>query len=175
MDRLRKTFALLCIAALPAVAAPLLQSSPDLCFTAGSVTYRLTSDVPAADFRVAIDNAAARPDLRVRLVDRVETADFALTDDAGSTSGRACHAAGAVKTVATVPAGAPADITIAVARQNVTDAKTDNTSDAKLDGAGADFALFVHSARVGHFDAAALFALIRRETARNGGRIAANR
>jgi hypothetical protein len=144
---LRKTFALLCIAALPAAAGSFLKSSPELCFTAGSVTYRLSSDARSPDYRVAVDNNAAHPDLRVRLVDRVETADFALTDDAGATTGSACRTAGTVKTIRVVAAGMPADLTIAVSRPHQADE--------------ADFALFVHSARVSHFDAAALFALVR--------------
>jgi hypothetical protein len=147
MDRLRKTVALLCIAAIPALAAPLLNSSPDLCFTAGSVTYRLSSDARSPDYRVAIDNDALHPDLRVRLVDRVETADFALTDDAGAMTGNACNAAGTVKTIRVVAAGTPSDLIIAVSRPPRSD--------------DADFALYVHSARVSHFDAAALFALVR--------------
>jgi hypothetical protein len=150
MDRLRKTFALLCVVAFPAVAAPFLTASPDLCFTAGSVTYRLSSDTRSSDYRVAIDNDAAHPDLRVRLVDRVETADFALTDDAGAMTGGACKAAGTVKTIRIVAAGMPSDLTIAVSRPPLSD--------------DADFALYVHSARVSHFDAAALFALVRLPT-----------
>ncbi len=149
---MRKIFALLLVAAIPAAAAPFLTASPDLCFTAGSVTYRLSSDARSPDYRIAIDNNAPYPDLRVRLVDRVETADFALTDDAGAMTGNACQAAGAIKTIRIVPAGTPSDITIAVARQ-----QTDP----------ADFALYVHSARVSHFDAAALFALVRQAPGRD--------
>ena len=79
-------------------------------------------------------------------MDRVETADFALTDDAGAMTGNACKAAGTLKTIRIVAAGTPADLTIAVAREQA---------------APGDFALYVHSARVSHFDAAALFALVR--------------
>jgi hypothetical protein len=155
---MRKTFALLCVAALPAVAAPLLKSSPDLCFTAGSVTYRLSSDARSPDYRVAIDNDAAHPDLRVRLVDRVETADFALTDDAGAMTGSACKAAGTIKTIQVVAAGSPSDLTIAVSRQS--------------QAADADLALYVHSARVSHYDAAALFALVRQPAGGRAGHLA---
>jgi hypothetical protein len=148
MLRYRKPLFLLLIAAALGGAAHWTTpaAAPDLCFTAGTVTYRLSSHAAATDYRVTIDNAAAQPDFRVRLVDRVEAADFALTDDAGSVAGNACQAAGTVKTVRVVPPGQPSDITIAVAR------------DAR--GAG-DFSLYVHSSRVNHFDAAALFALIR--------------
>ena len=150
MDRLRKTFVLLCMAAFPAAAAQFLTASPDLCFTAGSVTYRLSPDASSPDYRIAIDNDAAHPDLRVRLVDRVETADFALTDDAGAMTGSACKTAGTVKTIRIVATGTPSDLTIAISRPPQSD--------------DADFALYVHSARVSHFDAAALFALVRQPT-----------
>jgi hypothetical protein len=161
MDRLRKTVALLCVAAAPAVATPLLKSSPDLCFTAGSVTYRLSPDASSPDYRVAFDNDAAHPDLRVRLVDRVETADFALTDDTGAMTGPACKAAGTVKTIRIVAPGAPADLIIAVSRPHQAD--------------DADFALYVHSARVSHFDAAALFALVRQPARGPAGHVASIR
>jgi hypothetical protein len=162
MDKLRKTLALLCVAAIPAAAAPLLTASPDLCFTAGSVTYRLSPDARSPDYRVAIDNDAPYPDLRVRLVDRVETADFALTDDAGAMTGNACKAAGALKTIRIVPAGTPSDVTIAVSQRQ---------SDPGPD----DFALYVHSARVSHFDAAALFALVQQAPGRTPGHVASIR
>ena len=87
---------------------------------AGSLLHGRVGDLPALasapfpDYRVAIDNQAPYPDLRVRLVDRVEAADFALTDDAGAMVGSGCKAAGPIKTIGIVPAGAPSDLTIAV-------------------------------------------------------------
>jgi len=159
MDNLARTLLALSVGVVAAAAMPLVRPSPDLCFTAGAVTYRLTSDAASADIRVAVDNAAARPDLRIRLVDRVEASDFALTDDAGA--GNACKAGGLIRTVGTVPPGAPADIVIAMSRA----------------GAASDFALYVHSVRIGHHDAAALFAAIRQapDRAPDGGHVAALR
>jgi hypothetical protein len=145
METLRKALVLLLVAGMPAAAPALLTSAPDLCFADGSTTYRLSATVSAPDFRVAIDNTSSRPDLRVRLTDHVAAADFALADDAGALIGDACKTAGRVSTVRVVAASEPADLTIAVAR----------------DGNTADFTLYVHSARVSHFDAAALFGLIR--------------
>lgn len=145
MDKLRKTLVLLCVIGTIAAATPFLMTSPDLCFTAGSVTYRLSPNERFPDYRVAIDNEALYPDMRVRLVDHVEDADFALTDDTGTMAGTGCAAATQVKTIRIVPTGAPADITIAVSRRE----------------ARSDLALYVHSARVSHLDAAALFALVR--------------
>lgn len=156
---MRKTFLLLCIAAIPAAAAPFFSASPDLCFSDGSLTYRLSSSAAAPDYRVAIDNNAADPDLRIALVDRVESADFALTDDAGAMTGNACKAAGPMRTVRIVPPGAPADITIAMATRQ----------------APADVTLYVHSARISHFDAAALFALVRHRLGAGAGHVASIR
>jgi hypothetical protein len=150
MDRVRITVVLFMVAALPAAAAPFFASAPDLCFTSGSTTYQLADRAAAANYRVRIDNGAAHPDLRVSLVDDAETADFSLVDDAAS-DGHACRSAGIRKTVAVVPADQPAEMTISLATA----------------ARGADFTLFVHSARVSQQDAAALFALMRyAETAR---------
>ena len=151
MNTLRNTVVLLGVAGIAAAAAPFLTVSPDLCFTSGSVTYQLSS-APFPDYRVAIDNQAPHPDLRVRLVNRVEAADFALTDDAGAMVGRGCNGAGSIKTIGIVPAGAPSDLTIAVSSQSQV------SSENQVD---PDFTLYVHSARVSHFDAAARFALVR--------------
>ena len=147
MDKLRNSVLLFGVAGIAAAAVPFLTVSPHLCFTAGSVTYQLSASTPFPDYRVAVDNQALYPDLRVRLVDRVEAADFALTDDAGAMVGSGCRAAGPIKTIGIVPAGAPADLTIAVSSQS--------------HGDSPDFTLYVHSARVSHVDAAALFALVR--------------
>ena len=145
MNRLRKTLILLLVVGVPAGARSYFASAPDLCFTAGSVTYQLSSSAETPDYRVLIDNRARRPDLRVKLVDRAEIADFALVDDAGGVAGGACRTAGALKTVKIVSGETSPDVTISVSRE-VDD---------------ADFRLFVHSARVTHQDAAALFALMR--------------
>jgi hypothetical protein len=145
MEKIRKTVILLMVAAIPAAAPVFVVRPPTLCFTDGSVTYRLAPNARFADYAVAIDNRAPHPDLRFGLVDQVATADFALTDDAGEQAGNSCETAGILKTIRIVAAGRPADITISVSR----------------DATAADFTLYVHSARVSHFDAAALFALMR--------------
>lgn len=149
MDKLNKSLILLLIAGIPAAAPPFFAGAPDLCFTAGSVTYRLAANASAADYSVAVDVDALHPDLRVGLVDQATTADFALTDDTGAPAGSACRTAGTLKTVRIVAADQPANIRIGIARN----------------AADADFTLYVYSARVNHFDAAALFALMRHEVA----------
>jgi len=157
MDRLRKTLILLFVAAIPAAAPPLFAPSSSLCFTAGSVTYQLAPNASSPDYRVRIDNGAPHPDLRIALVDRAEIADFALVDDAATVMDNACRSAGQLKTVKVVAANAAADVTIRLSPQ----------------AQDADFTLFVHSARVGHHDAAALFALMRH--AQSTDKLAAHR
>jgi hypothetical protein len=112
----------------------------NLCFTAGAVTYQV-SGAATADYRVKIDDA--RPDLRIALVEGVETADFALVDGVGGFG--ACESAGRLKTVGVVGEGTEADITMSFSREP----------------ADADFKLFVHSAHLRPSDVAALITVIR--------------
>jgi hypothetical protein len=111
-----------------------------LCFTAGAVTYQV-APAAAADFHVKIDDV--RPDLRIALVDGVETADFALVDGVGSFD--TCEPTGRLKTVGIVGEASAADVTMSLSRE---------PSDA-------DFKLFVHSAHLRPSDVAALVAVIR--------------
>jgi hypothetical protein len=146
MDKLHKTLVLLLVAGIPAAAPAFLATTPDLCFAAGSVTYRLSQTAATPDIRIAFDNNVPHPDLRVGLVDDVDTADFALTDDTGMLAGSACKSAGLVRLVRLVEPGTPADLTLSMVRG----------------AGGTDVTLYVHSARVSHFAAAALFAAIHR-------------
>ena len=144
MERLRNTLILLLVAGIPAAAPPFFAAAPRLCFTAGSVTYQLARSAP--DIRVRVD--AAHPDMRIQLVDDVTSADFALVDDVGASDD--CGAAGLVRTVQVVGDREAADLAISLSR-----------------GAGeADLKLYVHSARFGHRDAAALLAAMRHQQER---------
>ena len=107
------------------------------------MTYQLAPNSASPDYRVRVDNGAAHPDLRVALVDRAATADFVLVDDGGN-DGHACASAGLRRTIKLVPDDADLTINVSTAAD------------------GADVKLFVHSARVGHQDAAALFAVMQR-------------
>src|SRR5204863_3682571 len=100
-----------------------------------------------ADYRVRVASSAAHPDLRITLVERVDESDFALVDDAGAPRANPCTSAGLLKTVSLVDAEGKADLTVGFAPE----------------GDEAAFKLFVHSSRFGHHDAAALFAVMRRE------------
>src|SRR5262249_14431115 len=115
MDRFRQSLVLLLVAGIPAAMPLIPATSQDLCITAGPVTYRLSQSTPAPDVRVRIDNAAPRPALRVRLVDRAETADLALVDDADRPAGHSCAVMGDVRTGKIVTG--PSDVTVAVSRE----------------------------------------------------------
>lgn len=145
MERIRKSLVLLVLLGIAATTLPHFGSSQDLCFTTGSVTYQLAPDTSSPDFRVRIDNNTPNPDLRVRLVDRAELADFSLVDDVVSPTRNVCATAGDLRTVKIVNLADIGDVTINVGRESHE----------------ADFTLFVHSTRVTHFDAAALFALVQ--------------
>jgi hypothetical protein len=152
MEHLKKAFILLLVAWIPAAAPPFSATTPaaphHLCFTAGSLTYEVAPEIRTPDFRVRF--AATASDLRVLLVDSVDLADFALVDDVAVS---ACRAAGDVKTIQVVGEQSPADVTVSLSRGG--------TQDANHDDADVDLKLFVHSARFGHRDAAALFAAMR--------------
>jgi hypothetical protein len=156
LDRSHK---LLVVLSLPlflvaATAAPsFFPSRGGLCFSNGSATYRVSPGAAVADYRIKIDNAAERPDLRMQLVDRPETADFVFADEIGAPEGGACRSAVGIKTVKLDSGGAP-DVTVAITTAH----------------AAPDYRIFVHSARHSHQDAAALLAAMwkaarERETA----------
>jgi hypothetical protein len=165
MERLPKTLILLAVpllAGMAAAALPFLNAAPpptvapvtvaaaaDLCFTAGPVTYRVSTGTSAPDYRVRIDSGAADPDLRIQLVDNVESADFALVDGFSGDHGT-CASAGRIRTVALVDDASAADVTLLLSGE---------PSEAALK-------LFVHSDRFGDRDAAALFAAMRHDQAR---------
>jgi hypothetical protein len=144
MDRLHKILVLLLVAAIPAGAPSYFASSNAACFTSGSITYRMVQDATAPDYRVRIDDGTANPSLRLRLADRAENADFVLVDDVPGKSASSCQtAAGAIRTIKIVR-NEPADLTVS------------------LSGEGdAEHTIYVHSARFGHADGAALFAVLQ--------------
>jgi hypothetical protein len=143
MDRIRKTLVLLSVIALPAAAHSTLTAPETLCFASGGATYRISHTAPAPDYRVRIDNATARPDLRMTLVDRPEIADFVLADDYGPAESTACRSSVPVKTVKLDAEAAAPDVTISLT----------------ADGATPDYRIYVHSVRFSHQDTAALLAV----------------
>ena len=145
MDRLRKTLILFAVLAIPAAAHSTFAPQDELCFASGSATYRLTTKASSPDFRIKIDNAAQRPDLRMQLVDRPEIADFVLTDGYYDTApSNACNSPAPVKTVNLDDEARKADVTVSLASGDTF----------------PDFKIYVHSARFSHRDAAAMLAAL---------------
>jgi magnesium chelatase family protein len=85
---------LLLVAGIPAAAPPSTTSAPDLCLTAGAITYQVASGFSAADLRVNIVAPAANAALRIALITDVQSADFAVVDDPGVDDENACTTAG---------------------------------------------------------------------------------
>ncbi len=145
MDRIRKTLVLAAVIGTPVAAHSTLRPAPEpLCFTSGTAVYRVAPASAAADIRVRIDNGATRPDLRIELADRPDTADFVLADDHARGPGGGCRAAAQVRTVKVDSQTSTPDVTVSLGR----------------DLAAADYRIYVHSARYSHQDAAALLAAI---------------
>jgi hypothetical protein len=143
MDRLRKTLILVAVIAVPAAAHSTFAPGDDFCFASGAATYRLAPRSSSPDYRVKIDNAAPRPDLRMRLVDRPELADFVLADDFGAMPGNACRSAVPVKTIKVDSETSTPDVVVSLAPS-----------------IAPDYKIYVHSVRHSHQDVAALLAVL---------------
>jgi hypothetical protein len=147
MTRTRIAALLIVAVAVPAAIASLFSASNDApCLVAGNTGYRM-SDNASANITVRIDNAAAKPDLRVQLTDDAAAADFVLLDD-GIAAG-ACPGGTAIQSVRLDPTAANPDLTVALSR------------------APAAYKIYVRSAGFSQQDGAALFAAIWR----NAGKI----
>jgi hypothetical protein len=117
------------------------------CFIAGAAAYQISGSA-SANTTVRIDNTAANPSLRMQLVDDPAAADFVLVDD--NDSGDACKNATAINSIRVDPAALAADLTVALSQ------------------APADYKIYVRSANFSEQDAAALFAVIWKDSAKTG-------
>jgi len=149
MTRTHFAALLVFVIAVPAAIAVSFSASDDApCFIAGNTGYRM-SDSASANVTVRIDNAAAKPDLRVQLIDDAAAADFVLLDD-GVAAG-ACPGRTAIQSVHLDPTAAKPDLTVALSR------------------APAAYKIYVRSAGFSQQDAAALFAAIWRNAGKTAG------
>ncbi len=129
----------LTVAVPAATASSFFSSNAKPCVVAGASGYQI-SDSAAANFTVRIVSAAAKPSLRMQLVDDAAAADFVLVDDSDTVN--ACTGAAAVQSIRLDPAAPDADLTVVLSRQP------------------ADYKIYVRSANFSEQDAAALFAVI---------------
>jgi hypothetical protein len=142
VNRIAKSLLLVAGIAIPAAAHSAFAPKENPCFASGTATYRIAPSATAPDFRIRIDGKALRPDLRMRLVDRPEIADFVLVDDFSGAKSGACRSSTAIQTVK-LDADTPLpDVTVQL---------------ASGDGP-ADYTIYVHSVRYSQQDAAALLA-----------------
>jgi hypothetical protein len=152
MKRTHIAALLVLVVAIPAAAASSFFSSSDKpCFIAGTTGYRM-SESSSANFTVRIDNTAAKPSLRMQLVDDPAAADFVLVDDSDTVN--ACTGATAIQSIRLDPAASKPNLTVALSRQP------------------AAYKIYVRSASFSQQDAAALFAVIWK-TAGSGHEFAA--
>ena len=146
MMRVRIVSLLALAIAVPAAAAAassFFAASPKPCFVAGTHAYRFAAK-GSANFTVRIDNAAQHPNLRMQLVDDPATADFVMVDDGDSSA--ACRDSGMVKSIRLDAGAAKPDLTVTLSREP------------------APYKLYVRSATYSAQDAAALFAVMHRDT-----------
>ena len=121
------------------------------CFAAGNAAYEVSRGA-SADYTVRIDNTAVSPSLRMQIVDDPAAADFVLVDE--DDAAQVCKEAASIKTIRIDAAAAAPDVTVSMTRS------------------AADYKVFVKSATFTDEDAAALFAVIWRNTRKTGAGLA---
>jgi fructose-specific component phosphotransferase system IIB-like protein len=116
------------------------------CFVSGNAGYQFSAS--NARHIVRIDNTAAKPQLRMQLVDDPAAADFVLVDDSDATM--ACTGVTVVEIINIDAAAQNPDLTVAVSREP------------------ADYKIYLHSDVYTEQDAAALAAVIWQNAGRTG-------
>ena len=127
--------------AVPAGASVVFTPKAKPCFVVGNAAYRV-ADSGGADVTVRIDNKAAQPTMRMQIVDDPAVADFVLIDN--DEEGTACT--GAAETIRLDGHAANPDLTVALSNEP------------------AAHKIYVRSARLSPQDAAALFAVMWRNS-----------
>jgi hypothetical protein len=150
MTRSRLVILLALVVAVPAAAggsffASSFALSPQPCFMADTAAYRLTGSA-SANYTIRVDNDAARPDLRLQLVDDPSLADFVLVDDGDAAD--TCRETNTIRSIRVDAAAAKNDI------------KPDMMVTLSKQAAEGDYKIYVRSANFTEQDAAALFAVI---------------
>jgi hypothetical protein len=128
------------ILAVPAGAGAIFAPKAKPCFISGNAAYRI-ADSGTADVTVRIDNKTAHPTLSMQLIDDPAAADFVLIDDEENS---ACT--GAIETIRLDSQAVKPDLTVALSAE------------------AATYRIYVRSARFSEQDAAALFAVMWRNS-----------
>jgi len=116
-----------------------LLPGPRPCIETGGLSVQIATAPWHADLHVGFTDDPAAATVRVQIVENVETADFAVVDDADSTDANACEANPAMRLVAVAAYPSASQPIIYLSR----------------DG-GADYRIFVRSKTFSARDAAAL-------------------
>jgi hypothetical protein len=116
-----------------------LLPGPRPCIETGGLSVQIATAPWHADLHVGFTDDPAAATVRVQIVENVETADFAVVDDAGSTDANGCEANPGMRLVAVAAYPSASQPIIYLSR----------------DG-GADYRIFVRSKTFSARDAAAL-------------------
>jgi hypothetical protein len=159
--RSRKVLVLLLLAvAVPATAQTFgfsIGAAPAACLAIGDTTYRVAEAGVRADYTVRVDSAALAPDLRIRLAENADEADFVFVDD-GDAPARCPRSSSTTRSVRTDAAAPAADLVVGFATS----------------ATPADYRIFVRSRLLSPETAVALFAAAHVPIALTG-KVAANR
>jgi len=166
---IRSALTLLIAVGLPAWAQTLIRPPPEKCFASSSATYRIgsASDRPGTTVRVASD--LPDPDLTMRVTDSPETADFILVDDPDGGGPGCAGSSLPTRTIRLGDGGLRPDVTVALALAR-SGTRADGDPETVADGeasAGApptDFRIYVRSTAFTVEEAAALFAVMARDS-----------
>jgi hypothetical protein len=117
------------------------------CIAIADAQYRIAAPNEFADVTVRLDRAAAAPDLRVRLTDAIDEADFVLVGE--ENPGTGCDSGASPTKTVRIAAGATApDLTVGLVGAS----------------APADYRIYVRASSVAPEAAAALYAAARIST-----------
>jgi hypothetical protein len=127
---------------------------PAPCLPIGNTAYRLVASDKSADYTVRMDSAAASPDIRVRLSDTPDEADFVLVDDGEAAPGCSSQPQSAIRTVRIDAVPAPDDFVVSLAAAP----------------APADYRIYLRTREVAPMAAAALVAAAELVARKHAGR-----
>jgi len=167
MPTIRSAVTLLIAVGLPAWAQTLIGPPMEKCFASSSATYRF-ADRPGTTVRVAGD--LADPDLTIGLTDSPETADFILIDDPDGDGHEACTGSSLpTRTIRLGDDRLRPDLKVALARLRPGPTPGSDAQSAADDEPrpmlGTDFRIYVRSTAFSIEEAAALFAVMTRDSA----------
>ena len=126
------------------IAPGLMPQADPVCIATGTLTFQMAAHPWQADRRVTFTANRSLATVRVQLVDQPEIADFVVADDETTADETSCAVTAGTRHVAIVAKVAAGDPVIYLSAEP-----------------GADYRIFVHSAAISAYDAAALIVSAR--------------